>query len=75
MANTFIICNNEDEIKSNMSCWGNYTFELSTEDIMALLKGKTLATDNGEYGIFIKMGEEGACDSQYVQSYEKRGRT
>ena len=55
MTNTFIICNNEDEIKSNMSCWGNYTFELSTEEIMALLKGKTLATDNGEYGIFIKL--------------------
>ena len=60
MANTFIICNNENEIKSNMSCWGNYTFELSTEDIMALLKGKTLATDNGEYGIFIKLEDKNA---------------
>lgn len=56
MANTFIICNNEDEIKSNESCWGNTTFELSAEDIVALLNGKTLAGDNGEYGIFIKMG-------------------
>lgn len=55
MANTFIICNNEDEIKSNESCWGNTTFELSAEDIVALLNGKTLAGDNGEYGIFIKM--------------------
>ena len=60
MTNTFIICNNEDEIKSNMSCRGNYTFELSTEDIMALLKGKTLATDNGEYGIFIKLEDKNA---------------
>ena len=60
MSNTFIICNNEDEIKSNMSCCGNYTFELSTEDIMALLKGKTLATDNGEYGIFIKLEDKNA---------------
>ena len=60
MTNTFIICNSEDEIKSNMSCWGNDTFELSTEDIMALLKGKTLATDNGEYGIFIKLEDENA---------------
>lgn len=60
MTSTFIICNNEDEIKSNMSCLGNYTFELSTEDIMALLKGKTLATDNGEYGIFIKLEDKNA---------------
>ena len=46
--------------KLNSSCWGNYTFELSTEDIMALLKGKTLATDNGEYGIFIKLEDKNA---------------
>ena len=56
MADTFIICNNEDEIKANESCWGNSAFELSIEDIVALLKGKTLAADNGEYGIFIKLG-------------------
>lgn len=58
MANAFIICNNEDEIKANESCWGNATFELSTEDIAALLKGKTLAAMVAdEYGVFIKMGE------------------
>lgn len=57
MANTFIICNNEDEIKLNKSCWGNVTLELSEEDIMALLKGKTLAADAGEYGLFIKLGD------------------
>ena len=57
MPNTFIICNNEEEIRSNTSCWGNTTFELSTEDIVALLEGKTLAGDTGEYGIFIMMGE------------------
>ena len=57
MADTFVICNNEDEIKANESCWGNSTFELSIEDIVALLKGKTLAADNGEYGIFIKLGD------------------
>ena len=57
MAGTFIICNNEDEIKSSKSRWGNATFELSTEDIVALMKGKTLATMvAGEYGVFIKMG-------------------
>lgn len=56
MADTFIICNNEEEIKSNTSRWGNQTFEISDEDIAALLKGKTLtAMVNDEYGIFIKM--------------------
>ena len=55
MANKVIICNNEDEIESNMLCWGNTTIELSAEDIAALFMGKTLATDNGEYGIFIKL--------------------
>ena len=57
MANTFIICNNEEEVKSNELCWGNTTFELSIEDIMALLNRKIFVGDNGEYGIFIKMGE------------------
>lgn len=54
----FIICNNEDEIESNVSCWGNATFELSTKDIDALLEGKTLAAMvNDEYGVFIKLEE------------------
>ena len=57
MTDTFIICNNEDEIKSNKSCWGNQTFEISAQDIAALLEGKTLtAMVNDEYGIFITMG-------------------
>ena len=52
----FIICNNEDEIKSNESCWGNETFEISAKDLEALLAGKTLtAMVNDEYGIFIKL--------------------
>ena len=56
MANTFIICNNEDEIESNMSYWGNQWLEISDADIAALLKGKTLtAMVNDEYGLFIKM--------------------
>ena len=56
MTGTFVICNNAEEIESNMSCWGNQIFEISDEDIAALLKGKTLAaTVNDEYGIFIKM--------------------
>lgn len=58
MAKTFIICNNEDEIKANESCWGNDWFEISDTDIAALLKGKTLtAMVNDEYGIFIKMND------------------
>lgn len=57
MAHTFIICNNEKEVQSNMSCWGNTAFELSIKDISALLQGKTLAGDVGEYGVFIMMGE------------------
>lgn len=57
MAHTFIICNDEKEVQSNMSCWGNTTFELSIKDISALLQGKTLAGDDGEYGVFIMMGE------------------
>lgn len=58
MTNTFIICNNEDEIESNKSCWGNQWLEISDTDIAALLKGKTLtAMVNDEYGVFIKMGD------------------
>ena len=58
MDDRFIICNNEDEIKSNESCWGNQTFEISSDDIKALLEGKTItAMVNDEYGIFITMGD------------------
>ena len=58
MTNTFIICNNEDEIESNKSYWGNQWLEISDTDIAALLKGKTLtAMVNDEYGLFIKMGD------------------
>lgn len=63
MAGTFIICNNEDEIESNRSCWGNVTFELSAEDIVALFCGKTLAANNGEYGIFIKLEESNNAEN------------
>ena len=56
MADRFIICNNEDEVKSNESCYGNQEFEISAEDITALLKGKTLtAMVNDEYSIFIRL--------------------
>lgn len=55
--NTFVICDNEEEVRSHMSCRGNTTFELSATDIVALFAGKTLAGDDGEYGIFIMMRE------------------
>ena len=56
MTNTFIICNNENEIESNESYWGNQWVEISDTDIAALLKGKTLTVMvNDEYGLFIKM--------------------
>lgn len=56
MAYKFVICNNEDEIRSNESCYGNQTFEITAKDIIALLKGNTLAaTVNDGYGIFIKI--------------------
>lgn len=56
MAETFFICNNEDEIRSHESCWGNQTFIISKEAIAALLEGKTLTTMvNDEYSVFIKM--------------------
>lgn len=61
MADAFTICNNEDEIESNVSSWGNQTFEISAEDIAALMEGKTLAAMvNDEYGVFITMGDKSA---------------
>lgn len=59
MNDTFIICNNENEIESNKSCWDNQKFIISAEDITALLEGKTLtAMVNDEYGIFISIDKE-----------------
>ena len=56
MANTFIICNNIEEEKSNESPYGNEDYEISADDIKALEDGKTLtAMISGEYGVFIKM--------------------
>lgn len=66
MSNAFIICNNKEEVKSNESCWGNTTFELSIEDIAALLEGKTLAGDTGEYGIFIMMENKKSRELQFI---------
>lgn len=52
----FTICNNEDEIRANCSCWGNETLEISASELAALITGKTLAAMvNDEYGVFIKL--------------------
>lgn len=54
-----IIIKNEDDRQRCTSCWGNHTFELSLEDIVALLNGKTLGDpDLDEYGTFIKMEDQ-----------------
>ena len=56
MADTFIICNNMEEVESNESPWGNEYYEISADDIKALKDGKTLAAMiSGEYGVFIEM--------------------
>ena len=56
MPYTFIICNNMEEEKSNESPYGNEDYEISADDIKALIDGKTLtAMINDEYGVFIKM--------------------
>lgn len=53
------ICENLKDADKYSSRWGNTTFELSMEEIMALLDGKVLAdADFDEYGTFIKMKED-----------------
>ena len=58
------ICSTEDEINKYVSCWGNFEFELTREEIEALLEGKTLVDpeDDVDCGVIISMreGEEDA---------------
>lgn len=54
-----VICNDLDDADQYASTWGNTTFELSKEEILALLEGKVLADPYpNEYGTFIKMEED-----------------
>lgn len=54
-----LICKNEEDKNYCTSAWGNNFFELTREEIMALLDGKTLGDpDFDEYGTFIKMKED-----------------
>lgn len=51
-----IIIKNDQDRKECTSCLGNYTVELTKENIMALLIGETLGDPCfSEYGLFIKM--------------------
>lgn len=54
------ICSTEDEINKYVSPWGNFEFELTREEIEALLEGKTLVDpkDGIEYGVIISMKGE-----------------
>lgn len=53
-----VICENLNDADQYASRWGNTTFELSKEEVSALLEGKVLADpDPDEYGTFIKMKE------------------
>lgn len=54
------ICSTEDEINKYVSCWGNFKFELTREEIEALLEGKTLVDpeDDVDYGVIISMKGE-----------------
>lgn len=50
------ICNNIEDQNEYTSIYGNNFFELTREEIMALLDGKTLGDpDFDEYGTFIRM--------------------
>lgn len=53
-----IIYNKNDDMSECKSAWGNETFVLTREEIMALLEGKVLVNDDfDEYGTFIMMEE------------------
>lgn len=54
-----LIIENDTDKKRCMSCYGDHTFVLTKEEVLALLKGKVLG-DPGfhEYGTFIRMEKE-----------------
>lgn len=54
-----IIIKNEEDEKQCTSPYGNHYFELSMDEIVALLQGKTLGDPSfSEYGTFISMEVE-----------------
>lgn len=55
-----LIIKNEEDEKLCTSHWGNEFFELTIEEVIALLQGKTLGDPHfDEYGTFIKMEMKG----------------
>lgn len=46
MPNTFIICNNEEEIRSNASCWGNSEYNVYCASRVLESLGYTMTSTN-----------------------------
>lgn len=58
-----LIIKNQFDKELCTSCWGNEIFELTRQEIEALLNGKTLGNpDFDEYGTFIRMKKENNND-------------
>lgn len=54
-----LIIENDKDKKMCTSCYGNHTFVLKKEEVLALLEGKVLGDpDFDEYGTFITMEKE-----------------
>ena len=54
-----LIIENDTDKKRCMSPYGNHTFVLTREEVLALLEGKVLGDpDFDEYGTFIAMEKE-----------------
>ena len=54
-----LIIENDTDKKKCMSAFGNHTFVLTKEEVLALLEGKVLGDpDFDEYGTFITMEKE-----------------
>lgn len=54
-----LIIKNDTDKKKCMSCYGDHTFVLTKEEVLALLEGKILGDpDFDEYGTFITMKKE-----------------
>lgn len=51
-----LIIKTEGDRERCTSCYGNYTIELTMEEVVALFMGATLGDPNfNEYGIFIRL--------------------
>lgn len=57
MSDFEIIENTKEAEDTYGRCYGSWTYRISRGDIEALLNGKQLATDNGEYTTFVVLEE------------------